>query len=83
MMLQTFGRVPMFFYLLHLPLAHLLGNGYAWMRYGAMRVPGTEPLSISFILMAWCVVLLLLWPVCVRWDALKRQRRDLRWLQYL
>ena len=81
--LQTFGRVPMFFYLLHLPLAHLLGNGYAWIRYGAPRVPGTESLSILTILVAWCVVLIVLWPVCVRWDALKRKRRDLRWLQYL
>jgi uncharacterized membrane protein len=81
--LQTFGRVPMFFYLLHLPLAHLLGNLYAWLRYDTSRVPGTEPLSILTILLAWCVVVLLLWPICTRWDALKRKRRDLRWLRYL
>ena len=82
-MLETFGRVPMFFYLIHLPAAHLLGNGYAWSRFGVARVPATEPLSILTILVAWGVLLLVLWPLCREWDALKRKRRDLRWLQYL
>jgi len=82
-MLRIFGRVPMFFYLLHLPVAHLLGNGYAWLLHGVTRVPGTEPLSISVILCAWLLLVFLLWPVCVRWDAFKRRRRDLKWLGYL
>ncbi len=82
-MLQTFGRVPMFFYLVHLPMAHLLGNGYAWVVYGSSRVPSTEPLSIATILISWLGLVFLLWPVCVRWDALKRARRDLKWLRYL
>ncbi len=82
-MLRTFGRVPMFFYLVHLPLAHILGNGYAWAMYGSSRVPNTELVSIPVILVCWLVALLLLWPICVRWDALKRARRDLGWLRYL
>jgi len=81
--IQTFGRVPMFFYLIHLPFAHLVGNAYAWLSHGTARVPGTEMLSIATILIAWFVVVLLLWPVCTRWDAFKRSRRDLKWLRYL
>ena len=81
--LNVFGRVPMFFYLLHLPLAHGLANGFAWLSYGMPRVPGTEAVSIPTILLAWLVVLALLWPVCQRWDQLKRQRKDIWWLRYL
>jgi uncharacterized membrane protein len=77
------GRVPMMFYLVHLPLAHLVGNAYAWIQYGEARVPGTEPVSIPVILGAWLLVVALLAPLSVRWDALKRTRRDLWWLRYL
>ncbi len=82
-MLTVFGRVPMFFYLLHLPLAHGLGNGFAWWVHGVARVPATEPVSIATILVSWAVVLGLLWPICVRWDRLKRRRQDVWWLRYL
>jgi len=81
--LNVFGRVPMFFYLLHLPLAHLLANGFSWLVYGASRVPNTEAVSIPTILVAWATVVALLWPICVRWDQLKQQRRDVWWLRYL
>ena len=81
--LEVFGRVPMFFYLAHLPLAHILANVFAWSVYGEARVPGTEPVSIVLIVTAWLVVAGLLWPVCRAWDDLKRRRRDLRWLSYL
>ncbi len=77
------GRVPMMFYLVHLPLAHLVGNAYAWIQYGEARVPDTEPVSIPVILGAWLLVVALLAPLSVRWDALKRTRRDLWWLRYL
>ena len=81
--LTVFGRVPMFFYLIHLPAAHLMGNLYAWSIYGQARVPSSEPVSIALILTAWVMLLAILWPMCRRWDALKRRRRDLVWLRYL
>jgi uncharacterized membrane protein len=37
--LETLGRVPLFFYLLHVPLYHLAGMAQAQLRYGASRVP--------------------------------------------
>ena len=77
------GRVPMMFYLLHLPLAHALGNTLAWLGHGQSRVPASEPVRIWVILVAWAIVVAALIPVCTRWDALKRRRRDLWWLRYL
>jgi uncharacterized membrane protein len=81
--LSMFGRVPLFFYLLHLPLAHLLGNSWAWAMHGTARVPGDTPLSIPLILGAWIAVVVILWPACRAWRGLKQRRPDLKWLAYL
>ena len=32
--LKTLGQAPLFFYLLHLPMAHLAGIGFSLYRYG-------------------------------------------------
>ena len=73
----------MMFYLLHLPLAHAVGNALAWLAHGQPRVPASEPVRIWVILGAWAAVVAVLVPVCTRWDSLKRRRRDLWWLRYL
>ncbi len=36
--LETFGRVPMFYYLLHIPLIHLLAIGVSLVRTGAVEL---------------------------------------------
>jgi uncharacterized membrane protein len=81
--LQTLGRVPMFFYLVHLPLAHALGNAHAWARFGAPRIPQAEPISLALVLVAWAVLLALLTPACVAWRRLKEQHPDWGWLSYV
>ena len=81
--LQIYGRVPMFVYLVHLPLAHLMGNAYAMMTHGTGRVPAGEPVFVPTILAGWLLLTALLYPVCWWWDRIKRRRRDLRWLSYL
>lgn len=81
--LQMLGRVPMFFYLLHLPLAHLAGNALAWAWFGAPRIPGGEPLRLWLVLLAWGGVVAALTPLCAYWGKLKQRRRDLWWLAYL
>jgi hypothetical protein len=81
--LRTFGQVPLFFYLLHLPLAHLLGMLYALARFGEPKIPEEVPLSLPLIYGAWLLVLALLYPACWAWGRLKRARRGWWWLRYL
>ena len=90
--LRTFGRVPLFFWLLHVPLIHLIALGFSLARYGEVipwlvRNPPT-PLpegygyGLAVVYAVSASVVLLLYPAC-RWFAdLKRRRRD-AWLDYL
>ena len=82
-LLRVFGRVPMLFYLLHLPLIHLAGLVHAHLRFGEYPIPSSVPLSLPLILGAWLALLLVLWPICRAWSALKRRRPEWRWLSYL
>jgi len=80
--LANFGEVPLFFYLLHLPLLHGLGLLHAWLRFGTTRIPRSEPLNLWLIYGAWMVVTALLWWPCVRYARAKHiQRRP--WMRYL
>jgi uncharacterized membrane protein len=82
-----FGRVPMFFYLLHLPLIHSLAAVAAYARHGpdilkADHLPENYGYGLPVVYLAWIIVLLILYPAC-RWFAgVKARRRDW-WLGYL
>jgi uncharacterized membrane protein len=92
--LLVFGRVPLFYYLLHLPLIHGLAVLTAWLRYGradwlfhspfanqSVVVPKDNGFDLPVIYGVWIGVVLLLYPAC-RWFAgLKARRRD-AWLSY-
>jgi uncharacterized membrane protein len=90
--LLTFGRVPLFFWLLHVPLIHLVAVGLSVARYGEVvpwlyRNPPT-PLpegygyGLTVVYAVTVGVVAVLYPVC-RWFAgVKRRRRD-PWLSYL
>jgi uncharacterized membrane protein len=92
--LLVFGRVPLFYYLLHIPLIHGLAVLVESIRFGSAPWLFGEPFgshpppaatagfSLVGVYLAWFVVLLLLYPIC-RWFAeIKRRRRD-AWLSYL
>jgi uncharacterized membrane protein len=90
-----FGRVPMFCYLLHFPLIHLLAVAVCCVRYGHVywmfhspsldRYPFTPPpgwgYSLPVVYLVWAVVVVALYPLC-RWFAGVRQRRSDPWLSY-
>jgi uncharacterized membrane protein len=83
----TFGRVPMFFYLLHLPLIHGLAVGMAVARYGpailaAQQIPEDYGYGLPVVYLIWLGVVLFLFPFC-RWFAGVKQRRREVWLSYL
>jgi hypothetical protein len=87
----VFGRVPLFYYLLHLPLLHGMAVGLSLIVYGRANWlyganPPEAPADAGFGLvvtyLAWFLGVLLLYPLC-RWFAdLKRRRRE-AWLSYL
>ncbi len=95
--LIVFGRVPFFYYVLHLALAHLIMIGMNFARYGRVPFLFMAPPSMGgdtklfppnfgyplwAVYVVWIVVLLLLYPVC-RWFARLKQRRHAWWLSYL
>jgi uncharacterized membrane protein len=85
--LLVFGRVPMFFYLIHIPLIHALARGTALVRYGpaifeAEQLPADAGYSLPVVYGIWLGIVLALYPVC-RWFAGVKRRRRAAWLSYL
>lgn len=89
--LRTFGRVPLFFYVLHILLVHLLAVAVAWLSgfdasallfYDIFRQPSGWGFGLSLVYAAWIVVLALGYPLCVWFCRLKARRTDW-WLAYL
>jgi len=89
---MVFGRVPMFFYLLHLPLIHCLSVLVHFIRFGHAdwlygRTSGVKPppeagFNLAITYLAWVAVILMLYPVC-RWFAALKARSRAKWLSYL
>jgi uncharacterized membrane protein len=86
-----FGRVPLFFYLLHLPLIHGLAVILAFTRHGRAdwlygSNPGLRPADygygLAFVYLVWIAVIAVLYPAC-RWFAEVKRRRSESWLSYL
>jgi uncharacterized membrane protein len=87
--LETLGRVPLFFYLLHIPLIHAIAVAYSYIAFGAatwltsgpvifwdVALPGSPP-SYGFSLLGvyaiWIAVVAALVPLC-RWYGARRPR---------
>ena len=90
----TFGRVPLFFYVLQWPTAHLIsvivhfaaGKPVAWM-FGnpadsSLPPPPGVGFSLAVVYACWIAGVLLLYPLCKWFAAVKARRRDW-WLSYL
>ena len=85
--LVTFGRVPMFFYLLHVPLIHGLAVALAYVRYSGKifepwNLPPDYGYSLAVVYLVWLLVLGILYPPC-RWFAGIKRRYRWAWLSYL
>ena len=90
------GKVPMFYYVLHIPLIHLIALILCFARYGHVywvfqsptiadypfAAPPGWGLSLPGIYLVWAVVVVLLYPLC-RWFAGVKQRHKAAWLSYL
>ena len=90
------GKVPMFYYLLHIPLIHLIAVIVCYARYGQAHwmfespsieyFPFTRPpgwgYSLPVVYLIWAFVVVALYPLC-KWYAELRQRSGNPWLSYL
>ena len=90
--LTLFGRVPFFFYVLHVPIIHFTAYIYFLVTIGAealswqMNGPGAAPAgyvpSILRIYVVWALVIVLMYFAC-RWFAGIKQRHNHWVLKYL
>jgi uncharacterized membrane protein len=90
----TFGRVPLFFYLLQWYTAHLIGviagliggQPVAWQFASPVDKFTSLPSGIGFriwvVYLCWIIGVLLLYPLCKWFAGVKARRRDW-WLSYL
>lgn len=89
-----FGRVPLFFYLLHLPLIHGLAVVFAYFTHGhvdfllgppfrmfELGAPAGYGYSLPIVYVIWLAVVMTLYPLCLWFARLKQRRRD-AWLSY-
>ncbi len=91
--LLVFGRVPLFYYCLHLPLLHGLAVVVAKVRFGradwlvlnppaAGQPPEGNGFGLPVVYGVWIAAVLVLYPLCKWFAELKARRRD-PWLSYL
>jgi uncharacterized membrane protein len=93
--LEVFGRVPFFYYLLHIPLIHALAMIVSVARLGYVSpwlfgnhpmapppVPEGYAWSLLLLYVVWLVAVAMLYPACRWFDRLKRTRRS-AWLRYV
>jgi uncharacterized membrane protein len=83
--LTVYGRVPMFYYLLHLPLILALAALTVRIRHEslpAIEMGGGLNFSLPGVYMVWLVVIAILYFPC-RWYAGVKSRSKSAWLTYL
>jgi uncharacterized membrane protein len=93
--LTVFGRVPFFFYLLHIPLIHLLAFVVSAIRLGvvspwlfANHPMGNPPAppgymwGLGTLYLTWAIAIVLLYVPC-RWYAVMKRTRQEWWLRYI
>jgi hypothetical protein len=89
----TFGRVPLFFYLLQWFTAHIIsillhlafGKPANWLWQSPLNFGQPQPgigFNLGVVYLSWILGVLLLYPLC-RWFAGVKQRRRDWWLSYL
>ena len=92
---STFGRVPFFYYIIHLYLIHILAafaayfTGFGWK---ALVLPTfiikVEVLKgygfpLWVVYSVWIAIILVLYPICKKFDSYKQSHKEKWWLSYL
>ena len=94
--LTLFGRVPFFYYALHIPLIHLLAIGVSLVRTGSVSpwlflnhpvmippAPAGYVWSLGLLYLVYALAVVLLYFPCRWYAVLKQRRKDIAFLSYL
>ena len=91
----VFGRVPFFYYIIHIYLIHFMATfaayftGFGWQalvlptfitRVEALKGYGFNLVTVYIV---WIGVILLLYPLCKKFDNYKQSHKEKAWLSYL
>ncbi len=91
----VFGRVPFFYYIIHIYLIHILAffaaylTGFGWQalvlptfitRVEYLKGYGFNLITVYLI---WILIIALLYPMCKKFDAYKQAHKEKWWLSYL
>ncbi|MEO6732303.1 MAG: heparan-alpha-glucosaminide N-acetyltransferase domain-containing protein [Ferruginibacter sp.] len=92
---STFGRVPFFYYILHIYFIHLTAlvfaqlTGFGWQKMILSDWVGNSPLLKGYgfrlwvVYLVWIGIILLLYPLCKKFDRYKLNHKEKWWLSYL
>lgn len=90
--LSVYGRVPLFYFVVHIYMVHALAIALVWVQGGAPQrvlvvtdpssVPPWFGVSLPGVYLAWALVVLAMYPLCLWFGRLKARRTDW-WLGYL
>lgn len=93
--LLVFGRVPLFFYIIHIYLIHALAliglmyTGWDWREYILSASQflsgqlGNFGFSLGAVYVVWVLVVVMLYPLCRWYQKVRESHPENRWLRYL
>lgn len=94
--LTMFGRVPFFYYVLHIPLIHSLAIIVSLLRTGSVSpwlflnhpvmippAPANYIWSLGLLYLVYAIAIVLLYFPCQWYAGLKQRRKDIPFLSYL
>jgi uncharacterized membrane protein len=90
--LLVFGRVPLFFYLIHLWLIHFAAIFMALPKYGlkaialpfllSSKMPDDYGYSLHYVYVFWVIMLIILYPLC-NWFTNYKSQHNYWWLKFI
>ena len=93
--ISVYGRVPFFYYVLHIYLIHLAAmlaaslTGFSWSDMILNGFPGNIPSLRGYgfplwaVYIIWLILIIALYPLCKWYDKYKRSHKQNWWLSYL
>ncbi|HYC52365.1 MAG TPA: heparan-alpha-glucosaminide N-acetyltransferase domain-containing protein, partial [Gemmatimonadaceae bacterium] len=89
---EVYGRVPLFYYVGHIFVAHLVAMGLALIQSGELRrvpiihnpaaIPESHGVELPGVYLGWAIVVAIMYSPCVRFARLKATRGEW-WIRYM